>query len=63
MIKGIFALVFLAIVAIVLQTISIPSPFGLILYVILVLGALYILAVMLGLAPKPSWWGNGGAQL
>ncbi len=58
MIKAIFALIFLGILAAVINWLPIPQPFNWLIWVLLVIAALYVVAVMFGLVTRPSWW-NG----
>lgn len=58
MIRAILALVFLGIIAAVVNMIPIPAPFTWIIYVLLIICALYIVAALFGLIAQPTWWGG-----
>lgn len=58
MIKAILALVFLGIIAMIVNMMPIPAPFGWIIYLLLLLCALYIVAALFGLINRPTWWGG-----
>jgi hypothetical protein len=58
MIRGIFALIFLGIVAMVVNLIGIPAPFGWIIMIMLLIAALYVVAVMFGLV-QATWYRAG----
>jgi hypothetical protein len=58
MIRGILALVFLGILAAVVHTFPIPSPFNWLITLVLILCALYIVAAMFGLVSSP-WFKTG----